>query len=84
MSGSEVIIGPIAAATSAAAAQDDGDGDGSSGESGFGSGFTGIINTGQIASEALIEEPVASGGDSTLWTDGEDDEDEEEPAPGGE
>jgi hypothetical protein len=79
ISGSEVIVGPIAAASSAAAAQDDGDGDGSSGPGGgFGPGFIGIIDTGQIASETLIEEPVASGGDSTLWTDGEDEEDEDE------
>jgi hypothetical protein len=79
------VIGPITAATSAAAAQDDGDGDGGSGESGFGAGFIGIVDTGQIASEALIEEPVASGGDSTLWTDGDDEEDaEDEEAPGGE
>ena len=79
MAGSEVVIGPIQGAinSAAAAANDDGDGDGSPGGS-FGSGFTGIVNTGQIASEALIEEPVASGGDSTLWTNGEEEEDEEE------
>jgi hypothetical protein len=62
---------------SAAASQDDGDGDGGTG-SGFGAGFIGIVDTGQIASESLIEDPVASGGDSTLWTDGEDDDDDEE------
>ncbi|HEX8442322.1 MAG TPA: hypothetical protein VF631_01610 [Allosphingosinicella sp.] len=73
VSGSEVILGPITGATSAAAAQDDGDGDGGPG-SGFGAGFIGIVDTGQIANESLIEDPVASGGDSTLWTDGEDDD----------
>jgi hypothetical protein len=72
-----VILGPITAADAAIAGQDDGDGDGGPG-SGFGAGFIGIIDTGQLASESLIEDPVASGGDSTLWTDGEDDDDEED------
>jgi hypothetical protein len=71
LSGSEVIVGPITGAANAAGSQDDGDGDGGPG-SGFGAGFVGLVNTGQIASEALIEEPIASGGDSTLWTDGEE------------
>lgn len=72
------MIGPIAGTTQSAAAQDDGDGDGGPGGT-FGSGFVGIIDTGQIGNEALIEEPVASGGESTLWTDGEgEDEDEDE------
>lgn len=47
---------------------------------GFGSGFTGLVDTNALASEALIEEPVASGGDSSLWTDGEDDGEEDCPA----
>ena len=54
-----------------AAGQDDGDGDGSPGGT-FGSGFVGIVDASALASAALIEEAVASGGDSTLWTDGED------------
>ena len=35
-----------------------------------------------LGSAPLIEEPVTSGGDSSLWTDGRpDDEDEEEEEP---
>jgi hypothetical protein len=30
-----------------------------------------------LGSAPLIEEPVTSGGDSTLWTDGKPDEDDE-------
>ncbi|HEX8400100.1 MAG TPA: DVUA0089 family protein, partial [Allosphingosinicella sp.] len=82
VSGAEVILGPITAAASAAASQDDGDGDGGPGGS-FGSGFIGIVDAGQLANESLIEDPVASGGDSTLWTDGEDDDDDACDTPGG-
>ncbi len=49
---------------------EDADSDGDNG--GFGSGFVGLVDTNALVSEALIEEPVASGGDSSLWTDGED------------
>lgn len=52
--------------------------DGDGGADGFGSGFTGLVDTNALASEALIEEPVASGGDSSLWTDGEDDGEQED------
>jgi hypothetical protein len=53
---------------------------GSEDNGGFGSGFTGLVNTNALVSEALIEEPVASGGDSSLWTDGEDDGEKDCPA----
>jgi hypothetical protein len=74
VSGSEVVVGPLQP-PSQSAAEDDGDGDGGPG-SGFGSGFVGIIDTGQVSNGELIDEAVASGGDSTLWTDGEDEEEE--------
>jgi hypothetical protein len=65
------VVGPV---EQAAAAEEGplGD-DGGTDSDGFGSAFTGLVNTGAISSEVLIEEPVASGGDSTMWTDGEDD-----------
>jgi hypothetical protein len=34
-----------------------------------------------LGSAPLIEEPVTSGGDSTLWTDGKPDEDKDEEKP---
>ncbi len=71
--GSEVVLGPIEAAQESVS--DDGEG-GANG--GFGAGFVGLIDTGALGSDALIEEPVASGGDSTLWTDGEDDDDDDD------
>jgi hypothetical protein len=37
-----------------------------------------LVDLGALLAEPLIEEPVASGGDSSLWTDAEDDEDEDE------
>jgi hypothetical protein len=32
-----------------------------------------------LGGEAAIDEPVASGGDSTSWTGGNDDDDDDEP-----
>jgi hypothetical protein len=36
---------------------------------------TALIDTGSIEAAPLIEEPVASGGDSSLWTGDEEEED---------
>ncbi len=68
-----MVLGPVEAANESVA--DDGEG-GANG--GFGAGFIGLVDTSGLASDALIEEPVASGGDSTLWTDGEDDDDDDD------
>lgn len=69
MSTSDVVLGAIEEATSGGQ-EADSDSDGDNG--GFGSGFVGLVDTNALVSEPLIEEPVASGGDSSLWTDGED------------
>jgi hypothetical protein len=37
-----------------------------------------LIDPGALVGEPLIEEPVASGGDSSFWTDGDDEEDDED------
>ena len=66
------MLGPIEAEPTGAEGEETGEGD--SGPGGFGSGFVGLIDTQALAGEALIEEPVASGGDSTLWTDCEDED----------
>ena len=71
MSASEVVLGAVQQAE-AAADQADSDSDNDNG--GFGSGFVGLVNTNALSAEPLIDEAVASGGDSTLWTDGDDDE----------
>ena len=86
----DVVLGPVETVldspASEAAADESGDG---GGPGGFGAGFTGLIDTSSFSTEALIEEPVASGSDSTLWTDGDDDggradeEEEEESNAGG-
>jgi hypothetical protein len=82
VSGSEVVLGPIEGPQSTPGSDSvagDSEGDGDGGPGGFGAGFVGLINTSSLSAEALIEEPVASGGDSTMWTeDDEDDEDEDE------
>ena len=82
MSGSEVILGPIEGPSSTPGGSESsggGDGDGDGGPGGFGAGFVGLINTGSLSTDPLIEEPVASGGDSSLWTgDDEDDEEDED------
>jgi hypothetical protein len=42
----------------------------------------GLVDTGSLTAEPLIEEPVAGGGDSSLWSEpDEDDEDEEGEGP---
>ena len=68
MAGSDV-VGPLSAT-----GEDETDGGSDNG--GFGSGFGGLVDTSAFAAEPLIEEPVASGGDSSLWLDGEEEEDE--------
>lgn len=77
MSGSEVVLGPIEgpAGSPGGGSETSGGGDGDDGPGGFGAGFVGLVNTSSLSADALIEEPVASGGDSTMWT--EDDEEDE-------
>ncbi len=85
---SEVVIGPLDTILSSSATMDDGDGDGGPG-SAFGAGFINLIDTTPVSNEALIEDAVASGGDSTQWIDGDgdatddagDDRDDEEARP---
>lgn len=78
VAGSEVVLGPVETTQQQAETSiptDDGDGDG--GPGGFGSGFVGLVNTSAPGAEGLIEDPAASGGDSSLWPDGgSQDEDE--------
>ena len=64
------MLGPVESATDSS--EDSGDSD----NGGFGSGFGGLVDTSSFVTEPLIEEPVASGGDSSLWTDGEDGDEE--------
>jgi hypothetical protein len=36
------------------------------------------VDTGAFSAEPLIDEPVASGGDSSLWTDADEEAEDEE------
>lgn len=68
VSGSEVILGPVEGSDSS----EEGEG-GANG--GFGAGFSGLIDTTGLAADALIEEPVASGSDTSNLTDCEEPDD---------
>ena len=69
---SDVVLGPVESVSESPAAEASEDDSG--GPGGFGSGFVGLVDTSSFTSEALIEEPVASGSDSSLWTDGPEDQ----------
>ncbi len=76
MSVSDVVLGAVdEAAAAAEESESESDDNGS-----FGSGFAGLVDTNTLVTEPLIEEPVASGGDSSLWTNGEADGEENCPA----
>jgi hypothetical protein len=80
VSGSEVVLGPIegpAGTPGTSEGESASDGDGGPG-GGFGAGFVGLVDTSALGSDPLIEEPVASGGDSSLWADDGDDDDEDD------
>jgi hypothetical protein len=85
VTGSEVVTGPVAGPANSPSGGSEssgtGEDEGQNGPSGFGSSFRGLINTSSFAAEALIEEPVASGGDSSQWTDGEEGKDDEQCPP---
>ena len=64
--GPETVLGAVERAASGETEAED--------EGGFGATFSEFLDTRTVAREALIEDAVASGGDSTLWTDGEEDD----------
>lgn len=74
---SDVVLGPVQAAVAESPAEAAAEEESSTAS--FGVTFTGLVDTSDITLEALIDEPVASGGDSSLWVgdgDGADDDDD--------
>ncbi|HEX8667583.1 MAG TPA: hypothetical protein VF727_04330 [Allosphingosinicella sp.] len=71
IAGPDQVLGPVEAV--------DSDDDPESGGGGVSVSMSnGLIDTGDVTVEALIEEPVTSGGDSSLWVDDDDDDDDDE------
>jgi hypothetical protein len=69
--GSEIVAGPLAQVVTPETGEEERD-------IAFGAAFPGLIDAADLTLESMIDQPVASGGDSAQWRGGEDDKDEDE------